>query len=275
MKGEPGGEGGGGIVILWRQVLLEMLVRAIRIWPINRGAEFMLRNVIRRLVPEDDYVSYRVGDDVEVELPAREKPGLVVRVYGSFEAGELDWVRRRLNSGDWALDVGANVGAFTVAMATSVGPSGKVVALEPDPQNLRWLRENVRRNGLEHQVSVVPAAATERDGEEILMSVGQDRSFTQVTDRPDDAFTASGRSLDSIWMSADRPDVTLMKLDVEGHELPALRGAAGLLESCRPHLLLEASRSWERKKITDFLGRFGYRQVGISELADRSCVFEA
>lgn len=259
----------------WRRGLRELLVLVLRTWPFDRGVDFMLRNVVRPLVPETDSVFYPVGDDVTVKLPAREKPGLVVRVEGNFEPAELDWVRRVLDPGDTALDVGANVGVFTVSMATSVGRSGRVIALEPEPQNLEWLRANVLRNDLDHQVRVVAAAATERDGEEVLMSIGQDRSFTRVTDRPDDAFTASGRSLDSIWRSADRPDVTLAKFDVEGHELPALRGAADLLKSCGPRLLVEANSSQDRESIANFLGRFGYRQVEVAGLADRSCVFEA
>ena len=82
---------------------------------------------------------------------------------GQFEAAELELLSGLCKPGTFAFDVGANVGLFTVAFAQSVGPAGRVVAIEPYPPSISDLTENLHRNGLDN-VIVVPAAVGESTG---------------------------------------------------------------------------------------------------------------
>jgi tRNA G37 N-methylase Trm5 len=71
---------------------------------------------------------------------------LGLSVMGSFEPAETELMRQRVRPGATVLDIGANIGYFTLLMARCVGPSGHVYAFEPEPKNFELLQHNVRRN---------------------------------------------------------------------------------------------------------------------------------
>src|ERR1035437_10176539 len=74
--------------------------------------------------------------------------GKSLQLYGEFSDAELDVMRKTVKPGDTVLDVGANVGALTVPMAQMVGPSGKVIAWEPQPETFALLKKNIEQNDL-------------------------------------------------------------------------------------------------------------------------------
>ena len=146
-----------------------------------------------------------------------------------------------IGPGDWALDVGANVGHYTLRMSQLVGPSGRVIALEPVPQTFWLLAANVR---LAPQANVT-----------LLNVAASDRAARVSMDIPDFAkglhnyyqahITEGGNGLAVMTMPLDCLDlphrVRLAKIDVEGHELAVLRGMRRLLERDRPVLIVETS----------------------------------
>lgn len=136
--------------------------------------------------------------------------------YGVGDAGyRADWDRPLKNFvayGMSVLDIGANVGHTTTVLAKAVGPWGRVVAVEPDQDNLVLLRHNVRLNNLKH-VEVVEAAASRFPG--AVQLAGE-----MVTD-PTRGDTRSVRG-DSLG------DFDVIKIDVEGFELPVVQGCDGL-----------------------------------------------
>ena len=81
----------------------------------------------------------------------------------AWEPGEAAWLRGVLRGGQTVLDVGANVGYFTLLAAQTIGAAGTVVAVEPDAANLRLLRANVWRGGCDN-VRIVAAAASDERG---------------------------------------------------------------------------------------------------------------
>jgi FkbM family methyltransferase len=85
-------------------------------------------------------------------------------LYGVFEIKTVQLMRSLLKQGDTVIDVGANVGWFSLLTAKIVGPSGKVHAFEPLPQNQRRLQANMDKNGLKN-ISLHPVGAGEADGE--------------------------------------------------------------------------------------------------------------
>ncbi len=82
---------------------------------------------------------------------------------GTYEHNELRNLLQRLQPGDTFIDVGAHIGYLSLPIAKRVGPSGKVIALEPSPTSLELLRRNVALNGF-NWVTVVDAAASDKDG---------------------------------------------------------------------------------------------------------------
>ena len=95
------------------------------------------------------------------------RPGIYpdcAMLYGVFEIKTVQLMRSLLKQGDTVIDVGANVGWFSLLTAKIVGPSGKVHAFEPLPQNQRRLQANMDKNGLKN-ISLHPVGAGEADGE--------------------------------------------------------------------------------------------------------------
>jgi FkbM family methyltransferase len=177
-----------------------------------------------------------------------------------------------LHSGGVFYDIGANVGFFSVIASRLVGASGRVVAFEPVPRNLAYVRLNCRINRCSN-VRVVEAAVSDRSGEGTLMLARFAGGAALSVAGPPPDFLREMRvttvALDD-WLAAQggpRPDV--VKIDVEGAELQALQGMRRILAELRPRILLEvdgADRDQlmaRRDSCTAFLAAQGY---GFSDL---------
>lgn len=196
--------------------------------------------------------------------------------YHCHETPEARWVRRLLRPGDHVLDVGANVGFFTLLAANRVGPAGRVLAFEPVPHNIAVLERNLALNGVTC-VEVRPAAAGDHDGE---ISIGLDHPdpnetgvsghYTQGGSR--DAITVPVITVDGT-LPADAPRLRLAKIDVEGAEPRVLAGMERTLHEHSPDaLLMELNpEALDRQGFTvdDMLGPLrgaGYELRGVTPL---------
>jgi FkbM family methyltransferase len=130
-------------------------------------------------------------------------------------------------------DVGANVGFFTLLASRLVGPTGRVVAFEPEPDNVQVLRHHVLRNSLAN-VSVIGAAVSDEEGVATLGGGGSTASLGGTS-----GVRVATVTIDGIRRSTAVPAPTVIKVDVEGWEYPALSGMRDTLASVRPTLLIE------------------------------------
>jgi FkbM family methyltransferase len=135
-----------------------------------------------------------------------------------------------------AVDVGANVGTLSLVMARVVGPTGQVIAIEPGPESLRWLRRNIARNRAAN-VTVMKTAVGALQGRRAFYAEDT-LVHGSFYDHPD-----AGRrwTVDVEQKTLDQlvPDgADLVKIDVEGAELEVLQGAPRLLAS-GPRLVVE------------------------------------
>jgi FkbM family methyltransferase len=145
-------------------------------------------------------------------------------------------VRDHLREGDVCLDVGANIGVVSFLAARLVGPRGRVIAVEPNPDNLQLLYRGVVLNGFAH-VEVLPFAASNRRA--IFSLTGGTSNTHLIAARPPDE---RGYFVQSVVLDehlGDLPRLDLVKMDIEGHEPPALEGLSGLIARHRPTLLVE------------------------------------
>lgn len=169
----------------------------------------------------------------------------LLRAYSEANWPEAPVVRKLVQRGDHVVDAGANIGYISMLLSKMVGPEGVVHSFEPVPvtfdllaHNLAALRiGNVRARRL--AVSDAPGHARMttpdyKDGGEnlyeshLVNGPGGEGTFEVELARMDDA------------LGADCPRVTFLKIDVEGHELAAIRGAGWLL-GVKPALLIEVS----------------------------------
>jgi FkbM family methyltransferase len=142
-------------------------------------------------------------------------------------------------------DLGANVGLVSHALSRAVGPSGRVVAFEPDPTSLEYLRRNNSRHNLEN-VSVIPAAISDANGTLDFFAEGTITSGLAST-RKDAVMTKSQGSVitcDAITLSdaMERYGTpSWIKMDIEGAEVSVLEQSHDLLRDTRPFLVIDTS----------------------------------
>lgn len=182
--------------------------------------------------------------------------------YGEYFEQEVALFRQCVRPGDRVIDVGANIGAHTVALARLVGPAGRVLALEPVDANHRLLCGNLALNGLDWADGLL-AAAGAADGMLHLAAVAmdQDGNYGALSldalagDRPVPVHRLDGLVGDRL-SGAGR--VRLIKIDVEGMEAEVLEGARGLIGRDRPVLYVENDRPDKSNALIRLLGDLGY-----------------
>ena len=151
------------------------------------------------------------------------------------EAGPINGLRALVPEGSTVIDVGANIGFFAVRFGRWVGPTGHVIAIEPERRNLESLRGRVERAGLSQIVQCVHAAAADRPGElRLAITPGHPG---------DHHLAAAGMRVQAVTLDELTADasgsVSLVKIDVQGAEMLVLAGAHQLLRSQRPAIFLE------------------------------------
>lgn len=190
-------------------------------------------------------------------------------VTGRYEPNEFSWLDRVLKPGMTFLDVGANLGLYTIFAARRVAETGRVIAIEPSSREMERLRKHVEQNLLSN-VSLLPVALSDCSAEAVLLvaaashaghnTLGSFGYNTQLEHRE----KVRAVRLDDLMESAKLERVDVIKMDIEGAELAALRGGALTLAKYRPILLMELSdRALNHQKassteVLSLLADYGY-----------------
>lgn len=185
---------------------------------------------------------------------------------GSYERAQQRILAQRIKPGDVVFDVGAHVGFHTLLASVLVGDTGRVMAFEPVPANLRYLREHLRLNAVGN-VEVIEAAVSDRAG---CLRLAPGPASSMWHREADGALEVEAVCLDELVRSGRLPPPRVLKMDIEGGEIMALRGAADVLRRCRPVLLLSTHGAIAHRECCELLLATGYRlePVGGASLAE-------
>lgn len=186
---------------------------------------------------------------------------------GVWEPENLDVLYSFVTSDTVFLDIGANIGYFSIAIGNRLGPNGRVLAFEPHPSLVNLLERSIQLNSLENVIQIQQCALSDHEGTLDLFypegHLGQGSS-TRTFDEHGYSLSAPAHRLDDLLPEGLAVD--LVKIDVEGHELSVLRGMRGVLaRSPNIKILfekLEAS-SQESSEIASLLGEFGLSLYGV------------
>jgi FkbM family methyltransferase len=153
----------------------------------------------------------------------------------TLEAGPIGGLQSLVGPGTTVIDVGANIGFFTVPFARWTGVNGRVIAIEPEARNVASLERRIAHAGLGTVVELVCAAAAERTGE-LRLAV--------TPAHPGDHHLAeSGVPIVAVTLdqlvAGDTRTTSLVKIDVQGAEALVLAGARDLIARDRPAILVE------------------------------------
>ena len=149
---------------------------------------------------------------------------------GSYELDKQQAIWRMREAGATVLDVGANVGYYSLLLSRAVGPAGRVIAIEPDTRNAAWLRWHMRANRIDNVRTILGAVGAYTGT--AAFAAGASNTTGRVVDAGAGKPIRSYR-LDDIVFGGDIRIPAIVKMDVEGGEAGALAGAAELLAARR------------------------------------------
>lgn len=170
--------------------------------------------------------------------------GQHIYMTGGFEKEVAEIIYNRLKPGDVFVDIGANMGFFSLLASKMVGPSGHIYAFEPSPETSRIFANNVKINGLKN-IDARQFALSQSSGK-VRFYEGPERnkglsSFRKVEDASS-CYYVETHAFDQLDLKKEK--IKIVKIDVEGAEELVLDGMVEFLTGYHPDLVLEISKDF-------------------------------
>lgn len=173
-------------------------------------------------------------------------------INGVYEPFETRFIKSRIKPRMRVVDLGANVGYYTLIMAKLVGPKGRVYAFEPNPENFALLKKNVEANGYGN-VSLANFAVSDKAKKEKLFLSEDNLGGHHLTNRGDyKKFTTVQTVVLDKFFSNEGMKIDFVKMDIEGSEPRAMKGMKKILRS-NPRMQLITENGSKSKSYFDFL----------------------
>jgi FkbM family methyltransferase len=266
-----------------RASIASMTRRVPRFRGLGTGYRMLNRALIR--CGATPIAAARMKDGTTVRVDLRTHTEIDAFYRGEYDPRLLSLVTALLEPHECFVDVGANVGFYSVAVAQFLkraGAGGRVVAFEPVAGNYRRLLENLRANDLAGVAHVYQLGLSNRAGrvaitlrEDFVAGAETGNASIAINSEIDAGFATTQAELaplDEFWPTvpcAARP-IGFIKLDIEGHEDCALEGAQRTLATHRPVILMEVNKPYFRARGIDpgerFAGLLPAGYVGFREL---------
>lgn len=181
-------------------------------------------------------VRLRIGPSLYVD-PLDEQMSAHLIAYAAWDAEGSKVVDALLDPGARVVEVGANIGYYTMLMADRVGPSGQVIAFEANPRLISLLRRSLRFNGFDARVRLMACAAGDVMGEVDFVTFRHNSGAGHVPSALDATYVDAMGEPERFRVPCVRLDevdcgrVDLIRMDAEGSEPAILRGAAAVLDA--------------------------------------------
>lgn len=189
---------------------------------------------------------------------------------GDFELNEINFLKKILKKDDYFIDIGANIGLFSINASRIIGENGKIISFEPSPVTFSRLKENIDLNNFKN-VDIRNIGISDKKGELTLniSETGHDAWDTFATNIDKKMFnkctTVPVHTLDEELKEFDKEKIALVKIDVEGWEKFVLHGAKDFLTKYEPVLMVEFTENnteaagYNVLEIYDIMNTFGYQ----------------
>jgi len=248
------------------------ILKFITTHPLNKDEK--LKTIVRfakwqigsRLVPGEIICDWINGSKF---LVRNGEAGLTGNIYtGLHEFPDMGFLLHVLRSNDLFIDVGANVGSYTILACSAIGASG--YAFEPVPTTYKRLIENIRLNHLENTVKCLNIGIGREPGIiEFTSDMDTENHALADGEKHANAIRVEVSSLDAV-LKDESP--VLMKIDVEGYETPVLEGASETLKKQTLHsVIMELNGSGKRynfdeSRILEMMSDYGFRTYSYDPL---------
>jgi FkbM family methyltransferase len=187
-------------------------------FPFNIAHKFVLSRIKSRVTEIDGHKMFLDSKDV-----------LRLSIRGSHEPLATNLVKKEIKKGDIVLDIGANIGYYTLIFARLVGEGGKVYAFEPDPVNFSLLKKNIEVNGYQNVVLVQKAVSNKTGKTRLYLSeyTADHRIYDSHDGRR--SMEIESTTLDDFFSMP--VNIGFIKMDVQGSELLIFQGMSRLLNT--------------------------------------------
>ena len=166
----------------------------------------------------------------------------------SYDKFEIECLKRIIKKGDIAVDLGANIGYYTLILAQLVGEFGHVYAFEPEPSNFELLSKNVKENNHNH-VTLVQKAVSDKNSKINLYVSKRNLASHRIFDGEDkrESIEIDVITLDEYFKNFEKP-IKFIKIDVEGAEGATLLGASKIIKNSKNLvIMMEYFPKWIKK----------------------------
>lgn len=217
----------------------------------------------------DAVVMTRYG--YRIKVPLSDWLGQHVYATGDYEPPTSKLISQIVAPGDCVIDIGANIGFFTLLLAKQVGPTGHVFSFEAIPDLRAAIESNIRLDQFEN-ISLFDTAASDREGTfEFFLGPESHLGISSLRpiQRASESIQVKTTPLDCLGFEKHR--IAMAKIDVEGAELAVLRGMREILDRDHPDLVLEVTDKFlnefgdSGEELFELLQSFGYK---IYEICD-------
>ena len=189
---------------------------------------------------------------------------------GNFELNEIAFLKKILKKDDYFIDIGANIGLFSIYASGIIGENGKIITFEPSPATFSRLKENIELNKFKN-VEIRNIGISDKKGE-LTLNISESGHDAWDTFAPNinkkmfnKSTTVPVHTLDDELMEIDKEKIALVKIDVEGWEKFVLNGAKEFLTKFEPVLMVEFTESnteaagYNVLEIYDIMHSLGYQ----------------
>ncbi len=180
----------------------------------------------------DDFLMFHLkSNTVEIQghkMFLDEKDSLKLSIFGVYDPFETELVKKEIKNGDIVLDIGANIGYYTLIYAKLVGENGKVFAFEPDPDNFAILKKNVETNGYKNVI--LNQKAVSDVGGKLRLYLKHSSAAHSIFDPHDSNkfIEIDSIRLDDYFKNYEE-NINFIKMDVEGAEGKVIQGMRSIL----------------------------------------------
>jgi len=226
-------------------------------------------------------ISY--DQDLKIKLDLDEWIQQHIYFLGYFDPYGILYLKKNLKEGDVFIDAGANVGSYTLIAAKQVGSTGRVFAFEPAGEIYNMLYENITLNGYQNVKAEKKALLDKNTTIDLFLAnkinLGMSSIYHHDTESGGVEKVVAVR-LDDYVNNQNINRIDLIKIDVEGSEMYALKGMQQTLEKHKPKILIELKEETHLQsdhsinEIISYLNKLGYEQWIIDENGEYTRYFK-
>lgn len=200
--------------------------------------------------------------DVDTQYP----PEQSIFFVGDRHRVVTTLMMERVKSGAFCLDIGANIGFYTLKLAQLAGKEGRVAAFEANPNLLSRIKHNIDLNHLQN-VEIIPKAVSQSSGiVEFYIAPNSELSSLDYIENAQEKIRVEALRIDDFIKDANWQRLDFIKVDIEGHDCQALLGAKQSLERFLPDIVLEYQYNMDKNvadELFSYLESLGYRFNGL------------